>query len=576
MVKELKDHPVPFHPTYDGEAEEPLFLSSQFPALLINGSYGLAEGYQSKSPAHNPREVLRLCQALLDNPELSDEELFSILPGPDWATGGSVIGSEAEVRKYMTTGKGKLTCRGSYEIDEKAKTITITEVPPGITVPNLYDELFRKATDGSIEGIKELQNLSDRMAPIKIKITAKRGVNLQDLARKILAETKLESTFGASVVALDEQRSPTYWSVRDLCLEFLALRERILINRTEKQLAKAKENLLKSQALASVLVDKEKTVAIVMDAEDEETAATNLADAFKLTRDQGSYVANLAIKRLSKGSVIEAQKDVENLNAKIKELNTILANKKTRNTVIGKELREVEKAFSDPRFERKTALLYDEKPTTIKETKEDELRRLYSWKIDTDSGILSDRGEPIPEGHNIWAVFNDGTVKIFNGAGLPKNISPVTIAPDVSTMVACGTVLADDNATIAFVSSSGKVLRIPVSKINPQGRAGSGVAGMKLDDEEHVVYANVVTDDDVLLTVSVDGWKVTRCVDIPPKGRNSMGVMVHKLRRGDTGVYTGDCAPSSQGFVVEGKKAKISSRSATTNKGTISRWGVGE
>lgn len=519
---------------------------------------------------------MQLCQAMLKNPELSDEEIFDILPGPDWATGGSVIGSRDEVHKYMTTGRGKLTCRGSYVIDEKAKTVTITEIPPGVSVSKLYESLFDKAASGEIEGIKDLHNLSDRLNPIKIKITAKRGVGLDDLARKILAKTDLESSFGVSMVALTEQRAPKYWTIRELCLEFLQLRERILITRTERQLEKAKESLVKARALAVVLVDKDKTVRIVMNADDENTAAHDLSKAFGLTEEQGVYVANLALKKLSKGSVLDAEKDAENLENKIAELQKILDSKRTRNSVLSKELKEVEKNFSDARFNRLTQLRYDESPTVIRETKEDALRRLYSWKLDADSGILSDRGDTIPDGHHIWVVFHDGTVKIFNGAGLPKNISPTTVAPDVSTMVACGTIdPGDESNTILFASSSGKVLRIPISKINAQGRAGNGVAGMKLEDGEQVIYAASATDNDVLLTVSVDGWKVTRCNDIPPKGRNSMGVMVHKLRRGDTGVYVGDIAPAIDGFLIEGKKAKVSGRSIATNKGTISTWEKG-
>ena len=572
MVEELKDRPVPFHATYDGETDEPAYLSPQFPALTIAGAEGMAEAYRTNMPAHNPREIMELCQALLKKPKMTDEEIFEIVPGPDWATGGSIIGSQDEVFKYITTGRGKFTVRGTYEVDQKARKIIISEIPAGTTVPNIYEDIRDQARSGTLEGVKDVSNHSDKKHPIRLIIEGRRGADMEEIAKNILTQTKLETTFGASAVALTRDRVPRWWSLREQIEEFLSLRNEILINRSTGRLEKAKKDLMRSEALAKVLLDKEKAVKVVMDSADEQAAAEELSRVFDITQQQGEYVANLPIKRLSKGSVLDAQKNVDRLNALIEDLLDIITNEKRRKKEISAELKAVAKSFDDPHYDRKTQLRYDETPSTAKKSKEDAKSRLYSWKLDVDNGLLGDTGEEIPEGSFVWAAFRDGSVKLFDGSGLPKRMTTKTVAPDVSQLVSCGTLMPGQQ-DLVLVSTEGKVLRLSTDqesgKFNPQGIAGSGVAGMKLPDGAFIAGAAPITDTDVLLTISIDGWKVTPAdkKNIPVKGRNGGGVGLHTLRKGDEGVYEIRVAPADPGFIINDKPVKPTKRSASTQKG---------
>lgn len=567
LVDELKDRTVPFQPTYDGVTEEPVYLSPSFPPLAMGGAEGMAEGYATNYPAHNPQEIMQLCLAVLNNPQLSDEEVLEIVPGPDWGTGGAVVGSAAEIAKYLATGKGKLTVRGSYSIDAKRKEIVITEVPAGVTVTSIYESLREQVRSGAIEGVKDVLEGSDMRNPIKLIVQAKRGVDLEGLAKEVLRKTNLETTFGANMVALDRNRVPRWWGLKEQIVEFLQLRDEILVRRCESRLEKLRAQLIKSQALAKVLLDKETTVQVVMQAEDEYEAAVQLGKVFGLSEEQGTYVANLALKRLSKSNVLDAQRQVERKEQEITELEELLSDKSARDVRIAQELRQVAQMLEGPQYKRRTKLLHDERPVaaSAEVSKDDEKRRLAAWKLDADMGILSDRGQDIPEGSIVWCVFADGRVKLFDGAGLPKTIRSKTIAPDVGTLVACG--VAQPGQHLILVSSEGKVLRVDMAKINTQGLAGSGVAGMKLPEGVSVVTAAVAGDEDCLLTQSAQAWKVTGVSDIPVKGRGTAGVMVHKLRKGDEQVFAAEVASKEQSFIVNGKKAKIQSRAAVTTKG---------
>lgn len=568
LLEELKDHTVPFQPTYDGVTEEPVYLSPLFPPLAMGGAEGMAEGYATNYPAHNPQEIMQLCLAVLADPELDDERLLQIVPGPDWGTGGAVIGSEAEIAKYMSTGKGKLTVRGTYTLDDKRKEIIITEVPAGVTVTSIYEGLREQVRSGAIEGVKDVLEGSDMKHPIKIIVQAKRGVNLQELAQEILQKTQLETTFGANMVALDRSRVPRWWGMKEQIVEFLQLRDEILVRRCESRLEKARVQLVKSQALARVLLDKERTVQVVMQSHDEHEVARELGKVFDLTEEQGVFVANLPLKRLSKSNVLDAQQQVEKKEQEIAELEELLSSKAARDEVVARELHKVADMLSGEQYQRRTRLLHDELPSNTSSGKEDGKKRLSAWKLDVDTGILGDKGQDIAENEAVWAVFADGRVKLFDGAGLPKSIRSKTLAPDVGELVACGTLQTGQH--LVLVSSEGKVLRLDTAKINPQGLAGSGVAGMKLPEDTRVVYAAVAGDDSCLFTASLDAWKVTGVKDIPVKGRGAAGVMVHKLRKNDTGVFQAAVACVEESFVIHGKKAAVQTRAAVTHKGNAS------
>lgn len=563
MVKEMSDHAVPMVPSYDNETVEPVHLPVQFPAVLVGGAEGMAEGYATKIPAHNPREVIDLCRAYLSSPDMSVAEMREIMPGPDWGTGGIVVGDQSVIDDYYATGRGKMRVRCVHHIE--GKDVIITQVPPGIGVPTLLSDIRSKATEGIIPGIADVTNLTDLDHGLRIVITAKRGTKPEDLVEALLSETDLETTYAASMVALDRGKVPKWWSMGELISEFLTMRDEVIVTRSEHKLTKVNEALQRARAVAAVALDKERASRIILDSENKDTAAVEISQGFDLDEEQGVYIVSMPLYRLTKADALAAVKKVEELEAEAKKLQRLISSPAARIKVIDSELAETAKLFSADEYDRRTVL--DSTLTPVGGSgpagEVDPAEQLTRWKFDPDAGVLGDSGESIALGQQVWAVFNSGKVKTFQGGNLPKRITVTPIAPDVSDLLACG-LLVPETHSILFVTKLGKVLRIDPAALNPQGIAGTGVAGIKIGQDDALAGAMVASEDDVLLTVSELGYKATAVSDIPVKGRGGQGVGVHTLRTKDSGLIHVDVAKA---FTVNGAPVKVFPRpKAPVNK----------
>lgn len=571
LVRELADRSVPMVPSYDSETIEPVHLPVRFPPLLIGGAQGMAEGYATLVPAHNPREVMALCRALLADPDMSTPDMREVMPGPDWGTGGIIVGDDSGIDSYYDTGRGKMRVRCSYLIE--GKDVIITEIPPGVGVPRLLSTIRDKATEGLIPGISDVSDLTDLDNGLRIVVTAKRGTNPEELAQTLLSETDLETTFAASVVALDRGKVPKWWTVRELIAEFLSLRDEVILARSQHRLEKVGEALVRARAVAAVALDKEKASRIILDSEDKTVAASEIASAFELSEDQGEYVVGLPLYRLTKADALAAIKRVDELNAEAEDLADIIGSADRRATIIDAELAETEKLFAGDEYNRRTYIAPEIAPVGGVAGDEDAgaIADLSRWKFDTDTAVLGDSGTNLVDGNTLWAAFSGGKVKTFTGKGLPKRLAVTPIAPDVSDVLACGILAPDAGKSLLFITSAGKALRVDPDAINPQGIAGTGVAGIKLAEDDSLVTVLAVDDDDALLTVSADAYKVTAVSDIPTKGRGTGGVGVHILRGSDTGIWT---AEVGGGFSVNGKTVSPALRAKATTKTPASNWEV--
>jgi DNA gyrase subunit A len=565
LTAELDDHAVPMVSTFDGEWIEPTMLPAQWPVLLCNGAVGIAEGWATKVPAHNPREIMAACRALLARPNTTDDTLMKLIPGPDWGCGASVVGT-AGLREYITTGRGQLTVRGTVSVD--GKNVIVTELPPGVASNTVQERIRALVESGEMSGVADMSDLTDRRNGLRIVVTAKRGHSAETIRDQLLALTPLESTFAASLVALDEDRVPRWWTVRELIGAFLHLRDSVVLRRSEYRLEKVTARRHLVSGLMLIHLDIDAAVAVIRGSDTVDDARRGLQERFSIDEEQANYVLALQLRRLTKLDVIELQAEADKLDAEFLELTELVTNPDARRKVIDKELVETAKLFKGPEFDRRTVL--DAEATPVSAGADDdgprERKVNTAWRLD-DRGVFSDsHGELLASGLG-WAVWTDGRIKFTNGSGLPYKIRDIPVAPDITGLLASG-VLAD-GYHLALVTRRGKVLRIDPAAVNPQGAAGNGVAGVKLAaDGDEVIAALPVScgNGEAILSVSEKGWKVTEVADIPVKGRGGAGVGFHPLVNGETALVSATI--SATGFVRGKRSVRAEKRAKASVKGS--------
>ena len=590
IVREVKDGAVPMRATYDNKRQEPWYLPATFPVLLSMGAMGIGEGWSTNTPAHNPREVIAAVKLVLENPEATTDDILEVMPGPDWGTGGTIIGDTSGIKEYYETGRGKITVRANYTITNKK--IRFTEIPPGVLVPTLIEgkkkgdkprpglnDLVRQ---GVIAGVSDTADHSDLDKGLAIDVTVKRGHTPESVLEDLFRHTDLETTYAASIVALDNDLNPRWWSVRELIDSFIELRDSVIINRSLHELKNLDEKMLRQQAIAVIALDKETVARILLDSDNKQTAKQQLLDkeflidqqhrelfegetSFILNDEQAEYVVNMPMYRLTKADTLEALTNLQKTLDRIEYLENLVQDDDLRRTVICEELDETLKLFDDPWYDRRTVIDETISPVSRAEDMPDDEKLRTLWKLDTEMHILGEKGRIIPDGHLVWAGFSNGKAKLFEGGGLPGTIVDKPVAPKIDEVVASG-VINPETQDIVFVTrgknkqNTAKVLRLDSSGISVQGIAGNGVAGIKLLDGDEIVAVMAVNKSDQLLIMSETSYKVLPVSEVPYKGRGAQGVGVFKLVGNDSGVLA---VEHGLGFVVNGSEPKVGTYQST-------------
>lgn len=590
IVREVKDGATPMRATYDNKRQEPWYLPSTYPVLLMMGATGIGEGWSTNTPAHNPREVIAAVKLVLENPDATTDDILEVMPGPDWGTGGTIIGDISGIKEYYETGRGKLTVRANYTITNKK--IRFTEIPPGVLVPTLIEgkkkgdnprpglnDLVRQ---GVIAGVSDTADHSDLDKGLAIDVVVKRGHTPESVLEELFRHTDLETTYAASIVALDNDLTPRWWSVRELIDSFIELRDGVIINRSLHELKNLDEKMLRQQATAVIALNKEVVARILLDSDDKQNAKQELLDkefeiekenqhlfegesAFRLSDDQAEYVVNMPMYRLTKADTLEALTNLQKTLDRIEYLETIVQDGDMRRGIMGDELDETLKLFDDPWYDRRTIIDETISPVSRAEDMPDDEKLRTLWKLDTEMYVLGEKGRVIPDGHLVWAGFSDGKVKLFGGGGLPGTIVDKPVAPKIDQIIATG-VINPETQDIVFVTrgknkqNTAKVLRLDPSGVSIQGIAGNGVAGIKLLEGDEVVAVMAVNRAEQLLLMSETSHKVLPVSEVPYKGRGAQGVGAFKLAGKDGGVLAVEHAP---GFSVNGGDPKVGSYQST-------------
>ncbi|MCM8804126.1 MAG: DNA gyrase subunit A [Candidatus Omnitrophica bacterium] len=348
MLKDIDKETVDFTPNFDESLMEPVVLPSRIPNLLINGSSGIAVGMATNMPPHNLSEVIDSLIKLIENPDITIEELMEVLPGPDFPTGGIICGREG-VKNAYKTGKGIIILRGKIEIEEeKNKTnIIIKEIPFEVNKSNLVEEIANLVENGKIGGVSEVRDESDKEGT-RIVLEVKKGENVDIIVNQLYKHTQLQTSYGIINLAL-VNRQPRLLNLKELLQLFVDFRQEIVVRRTRYELRKAEERHHIVCGLITAIDNLDDVIDLIRGSKNVDEARTKLIKKFKITEIQSNAILNMPLSRLTgleREKILNERKELE---SKIGEYKKILQDPEEVKKIIKNELLEIKEKFGDKR-----------------------------------------------------------------------------------------------------------------------------------------------------------------------------------------------------------------------------------
>ncbi|MEW6424694.1 MAG: DNA gyrase subunit A [Bacillota bacterium] len=357
MLSDIEKNTVDFLPNYDGTTEEPVVLPSRLPNLLINGSSGIAVGMATNIPPHNLGEVVDGVVTLIDNPEATVDDLLRVIKGPDFPTGGVIVGG-AGLREVYQKGRGviKMRARATFEKMGGGKVaVIINEIPYMVNKARLVEKIAELVKEKKIDGITDLRDESDRHG-VRVVIEVRRDVNPQVVLNQLYKHTQVQETFGAIMLALVKGK-PEVLNLRELLLHYLEHQKEVVTRRTQFDLEKARERLHIVEGLRIALDHIDEVINMIRSSRTVEIARKALMTQFELSQKQADAILDMRLQRLTGLEREKVDQEHRELREKIKYLSDLLADEGKIYGVIKKEILEIKEKFADP---RRTVIVYED------------------------------------------------------------------------------------------------------------------------------------------------------------------------------------------------------------------------
>ncbi len=447
MLTDIDKDTVDFMPNFDESRDEPIVLPSRFPHLLVNGSDGIAVGMATKIPPHNLGEVIDGVVALIDNPDITLDELMEYIPGPDFPTGAQIMGS-AGIRAAYATGRGKLKIRAKTEIQqwkEGRERIVVTEIPYMVNKARLIEKIADLVHEKRVEGISDLRDESDRDG-LRIVIELKRDVNAQIVLNQLFKYTQLEDSFSVIMLALVDRTSPKVLSLKEVLTQYLDFQKEVIVRRTkfDKKKAEARAHIL--EGLKKALDNIDEVISIIRNSYND--AKQRLIDRFEFTDVQAQAILDMRLARLAGMEREKIENELRDVLALIEHLTEVLGSEQMVLDIIKEEITAIKEKFGD------------ERRTSIEPVADD---------IDIE--------DLIEEEDNVITMTHQGYIKRLpadtyksqhrGGKGI---IGMQTKEEDfVSTMF-----ISSTHSYILFFTNTGRMFRIKAYRIPEAGRQAKG------------------------------------------------------------------------------------------------------
>ena len=586
LLGEISEATVDFIDNFDSSQQEPTVLPSQLPNLLLNGSSGIAVGMATNIPPHNLGEVIDGLIAIIDRPEISDEALFKLIPGPDFPTGGEITDTKG-IHDAYCTGRGSIPVRGIASFEEiqpgkgrqRRNAIVITELPYQVNKASWIEKVANLVNHGRIEGIADIRDESDRDG-MRVVIELKREVHPHSILTALYKMTPLQTNFGAIMLALDGGQ-PIQMPLRHMLQSFLNFREETLVRQYTNELEKTDRRLHIVEGLLTALDSIDEVIEILRAAPDGSTAKLEISQQFNLSDRQADAILAMPLRRLVGLEQENLLNEFDELSTVKENLERLLSDRKERLKALKKDLRKLKKTFGD---ERRTRLQTSreraaeeeqlanleaeaqEEETVVEITRKEYARRLSPRTYQRRQGKQEELPAKLTElddvttqtefawtTHNLLVFSRDGKAFSLTVEDIPLaqrqsrgqpliNLLPDAIGNDPDAVLP-PILMTDDvmSQQIILVTAQGKIKRLPLTEFD--SITGRGLVAIKLKPEDHLAYAVIAELNQDLMLASSGGRLLRFSIDreqLPDTSRNSQGTQAIRVIKGETVV---GCAP---------------------------------
>ena len=561
MLTDIEKNTVDFMPNYDDRLQEPTVLPAKIPTLLINGSSGIAVGMATNIPPHNLTEVINGIVKIIDDDNVTDEQLMNIIKGPDFPTEGLILGREG-IKEAYTTGKGKITMRAEAEIEEMSgnkQRIVVSSLPYQVNKAKLIENIANLVKEKRIEGISEVRDESDREEKVRVVVELKRDVNAQVILNQLYKFTQMQDTFGVIMLALVDGE-PKILTLRQ-CLEYyIDHRKTVILRRTQFDLDKALARAHILEGLKIALDNIDEVIEIIRNSYDD--AKERLMERFGLSDIQAQAILDMRLKTLSGLQREKIEEEYAELMKLIEHLRAILASDKLVYDIIKEELLEIKDKYGD---ERKTKIVAAEGEFEVEDLIKDEqcvvalthfgyIKRMpidtYKSQKRGGKGItgIATREEDFVK--QIFTASTHDTILFFSNKGKVYRLRGYEIPEAGRT--AKGTAIVNllmldggekisavipisnfaDGKYLLMATRNGLIKKTPLNEYMSVRK--SGLIGITLKEDDELIGVRLTDGEDNVVLVTNGGMSITFDEkDVRSMGRVSQGVIGIRLNEGD-------------------------------------------
>ena len=582
MLRDINKNTVDFQDNYDGSEKEPTVLPARFPNLLVNGASGIAVGMATNIPTHNLGEVIDAIYLLMQNPDATTEELMKVLPGPDFPTGGVVMGKSG-IRKAYETGRGTIIVRAKVDIEEAKngrQRIVVHEIPYMVNKARLIERIAELAREKEIEGITDINDETDREG-MRIVIDVRRDASAEVILNNLYKMTLMQTTFNFNMLAI-VNGAPKVLSLKQILQHYLEHQINVVRRRTEFDLKKAQSRDHIVQGLLIALDHIDEIIKIIREAQTSEIAKEQLIDRYTLDDRQAQAILDMRLVRLTGLEREKIENEHQKLTEAIADYQDILAHEERINQIIYDELLEIQRKFGDPRrTELQVGDITDIEDEDLIE-EEDIVVTLthngYTKRLPVDEFKSQNRGGRGVKGmgvhkddfiehlissstHDILLFFtNSGKVFSMKGYEVPEygrsaqgipiiNLLGIDNHEKITAVINVSNAADDTDKFLFFVTKQGTVKKTPVDDF--RNIRSNGLKAIQLHDGDELIHVNIIDGQQNMILGTRLGYAVSfNAEDVRSMGRSAAGVRGAKLREGDCVIGAAPLDSDSNVFVI--------------------------